>query len=218
MNRYVRPVMFAFEPDVVHQFSLVTFGATGSTTINTLQSKGICGFSLNTISITGTTASSSTTVSGVSSYVGLYVGMTVSDGGVHIPANTTISSMTPASGTITLSQNATGTNTGLSVYGGQYMITFGRQLTPTKQLDTYVKLLGLNHNWDETSLQGATGTAASAPAAPSMFLVQNNITNTNLANLVVQFGSGAGSSFVAYTPASGEQVRVAAQLCRSNAI
>jgi hypothetical protein len=217
MNRYVRPVQFAFEADVVSVFALISFGAAGAPTLNTNYSKGICNIALNSISITGTSANTSTTISSVSSFAGLYVGMGISDGGVHIPANTTISSMNPGAGTMVISQAATGTNTGLTVSGGQYTITFGAQFSPAR-LDPYVRLLSASHLWDEAGVQGGASTGALAPAAPSMFLVGNNITSSTLANLVLQFGTGAGASFVAEVPASGEALRLFFSFTRSTAV
>lgn len=216
MNRLVRPVMFAFEPDVVHQYSKISFGASGAPTIDTNQSKGICSVVRKSYSITGDITNTSATVANVSSFAGLYKGMSIS--GTGIPAATTISSMNPGAGTITLSAAATATTASLAitVAGGQYTITFGSQFSPAK-FDAYVKLLGLSHNWDMSGLQGGASTGASAPAAPSMILVGNNISSSSLANLIVQFGQWSGATFTAADPASGEIVRIAAQLCRSTA-
>lgn len=214
MNRLVRPVMFAFEPDVVLQFTRVTFGTAGAATLDTKNSKGACGFSLNMISFTATTTAS-VNVTAVSSFAGLYVGMTVT--GTNIPASTTISSMNPAAGTMVLSQAATGANAGLSASGGQYTLTFGTQLTPFARLDTYVKLLDIDATFEAASLGGAT-TGASSPTAPSFFVVQNNVSNSSLANIVIQFGTFSGSTFTAANPASGEKLELSVCLCRSTAI
>lgn len=226
MNRLLRSIHFAFEPDMVAVFARLSFGAAGAITLDTKNSKGICNASINTISFTGTTAASSPTVTAVSSFAGLYAGMTVSDGGVHIPANTTISSMNPGGGTITLSQNATGTNTGLSATGGQYLLQFGTQAGV--RLDTYNKLLFMDAVWDESGSQGGPSTAALGPGNPVVFIVGNNIgvrtipataTSVNMdATIVLQFGSGAGASFVAANPTSGEVLRLAFTLCRSGVI
>lgn len=215
MNRLVRPIMFCFEPSVVFQFNQINFGAAGAPTLTALNSKGACNIALNSIAFTGT-SSASVTVTSVSSFAGLYNGMTVT--GTNIPAATTISSMNPGAGTITLSQAATGANTGLSASGGQYTLTLGSQFTPFKRLDAYVKLLGVNHAWDESGLQGGASTGASAPAAPNLFIVGNNVSNGSLASVVFQTGSGVGSAFVANNPANGEILRLALKLCRSSAI
>lgn len=226
MNRLVRPVCFAFEPDVVSVFALISFGSTGAPTLNTTQCKGICNITRKTISITGDIANTSPTVSNVSSFAGLYVGMSIT--GTGIPAATTISAMTPGSGTITLSQNATATTATLaiSVAGGQYVIQLGRQAGV--QLDTYNKLLALSHNWDESGLQGGASTAASSPAAPAMILIGNQTAvrtvpptvagNLTDATITVQFGTLSGATFVAADPATGEKVRLSVKLCRSGAV
>jgi hypothetical protein len=215
MNRYVRPVMFAFEPDVVNVFALASFGAAGAPTLNTSYSKGLCNLARNSIAFTATTTSS-VTVTGVSSFAGLYPGMIVT--GTNIPAATTIVSMNAGSGHMTLSQAATGANTGLTAAGGQYTFTFGSQYTPIQRLDSYVRLLDIDYRFDESAIPGSASTLAGSPYAPSMFLVQNNISNSQLANLVVQFGSGVGASFVASDPANGEIVRVWFAFTRSTAI
>ena len=67
-----------------------------------------------TAAITGTTANASPTVTSVSSFVGLVVGQPIT--GTNIPAGTVIQALNPTAATITLSQNATGTNSGLTVY------------------------------------------------------------------------------------------------------
>lgn len=226
MNRLLRPVQFAFEPDVVNIFGKISFGAAGAPTMDTTQCKGLCNVTRKSISITGDIANTSPTVSNVSSFAGLYNGMSIT--GTGIPASTTILSMTPGSGTITLSANATATTSTLAitVAGGQYVIQLGR--TAGVNLDTYNKLLGLHHTWDETGLQGGASTGASSPAAPAMFLV-GNLTNTvtvpptvasalTSATLTVQFGTLSAGTFVAKDPASGEIVRLALQMCRSSAI
>lgn len=216
-NRYMRPVMFAFEPDVVLQYSKISFGATGAPTIDTNQSKGICSVVRSTQTSPGTTTSSSASVTAATSLDGVYNGMTVT--GTGIQAGTTVSSVNPVTGTLTLSQTATASGTvTLTFVGGQYTVTFGAQFSPAR-LDSYVKLLGLQHNWDESTLTAAlSGTTPASPAAPAMFLVANNISNALLANLVIQFGTFSGATFTAADPANGDIVRLAVQLCRSTAI
>lgn len=217
MNRLVRPVLFAFEPDVVLQFSKISFGSTGAPTIDTTQSKGICSVVRKSISVTGTTTNGSDTVTGVSSMLGIYVGMSVT--GTGIPAAVTVAAANPGAGTIQLSDLATASGTPtLTIAGGQYTITFGAQFSPAR-LDAYVKLLGLHYNWDMTVKNAAAaGSIAASPAAPYMFLVTNNISNGSLANLIVQFGKLNNATFTAADPASGDIVRIAAQLCRSTAV
>lgn len=210
--------MFAFEPDVVHVFGRVTFGAAGAPTLDTNNSKGICNFAgPNVYLFTGNTASS-TTISVVSSFLGLYPGMTIT--GAGIPASTTISSINAGAGTMVISQAATATATGvaLSASGGTYTVTFGSQFTPFKRLDAYNKLLNLTHIYDESGLPGSATTQASSAYASTILIVQNNISNANLANIVLQFGGGTGAGFLASNPANGEALRLGISLCRSGAI
>lgn len=220
MNRLVRPVQFAFEPDVVSVFANLSFGAAGAVTLNqsaTDSSKGLCAAAPVSTVITATTDGSTAVLTAVSSFVGLYVGMGIS--GAGIPAASTISSMNAGSGTITISANTTAAHAAeaVTVTGGQYVLTFGRNAT-LKQLDAYNKLLAMHHCWDESGNQGSASVAALAPAALSMFVVGNSISNSQVATITVQFGSGAGTSFVAAVPDSGSKVRLMFSLCRSSAI
>lgn len=78
------------------------------------------------ISVTGTTANASPTVTAVTiaapnSFNSLVVGMAIT--GTNIPGGTTISAFNATAATITLSANATGTNTGLSVASGVVQLT-----------------------------------------------------------------------------------------------
>ena len=225
MNRFVRPIMFAFEPDMVFVAAKVSFGASGAPTLDTKNSKGVCNISLNTETFTGTTANASPTVSAVSSFAGLYPGMLVSDGGVHIPAATTISSMNAGAGTITLSQNATGTNTGLTATGG-YIVQFGTQAGV--RLDAYNKLLVVQHIWDETGLPGTASVAAGSPQAPNMIINGNNISIRTIpgtvasalsdASITVYFGTVSAGQFTVVSPGNGEICRLMFKLVRSGAI
>lgn len=226
MNRLVRPVMFAFEPDVVSIYGQISFGSAGAPTLSQANSKGLCNITRQTVSITGDIANTSPTVSNVSSFLGLYVGMSIS--GTGIPASTTILSMSAGSGTITLSQNATATTPTLaiSVNGGQYLIQLGQQAGV--RLDAYNKLLWVKHLWDLTGLPGAVSTQASTPAAPDMFLIKNNVSVLTVpptvasaltsATFTVQFGTWSAGTFGAKDPASGEIVRLSLKLSRSSAI
>jgi hypothetical protein len=62
---------------------------------------------------TADTTDTDATLTNVSSFAGLYVGMTII--GTGIPANTTISSMDVGTSTIEMSQNATATNAGVTI-------------------------------------------------------------------------------------------------------
>lgn len=225
MNRYVRPVMFAFEPDLVFLFAKISFGAAGAPTLVQPNSKGFCNVTLNTLSFTGTTDGSTAVLTAISSFVGLYVGMTVV--GVGIPANSTILSMNAGAGTVTLSANTTGAHVAeaMTATGGQYLVQLGQQAGV--RLDTYTHFLGLSHSWDEAGLQGAVSTAASSPAAPEMFLTNINTgvrtipgtaaTALTDASFTVQFGRRISDVFTAENPANGEIVRLMLKMSRSSA-
>lgn len=222
-NRNNRPVMFAFEPNLTHVFAMINFGAAGAPSLATnaqgvSNSKGVCNIALVSTAVTGSTTNTSTSVTSVSSFAGLYVGQSIT--GAGIPAATTIAAMNAGAGTITLSAAATATAAGVSltVSGGQYTITFGSQFTPFKRLDPYVRLSHMKHIWDESGLQGGASTGASAPAAPALFIVANNISNASLASITFQVGSGSGASFVSAVPASGEILRLSFDFVQSTAI
>lgn len=214
-NRYTTVKLNSLQKELNFVYAEVSFGAAGAPSLLVPQSKGVCNVSINSIAFTGTTGNTSTSVTAVTNYAGLYPGMTVT--GTGIPASTTISSMNAGAGTLTLSQAATATGTvTITASGGQYLVQFGQQAGV--RLDGYYKLLGITHNWSEIGLQGNATTLASAPAAPLMFIVSNNtsirtIPNTIATNLTdctvgLQFGNGSGSSFVAAVPANGERVRL----------
>jgi hypothetical protein len=226
MNRTVRPVSFAFEADVVSVFANIMFGAagapsfaTGSTAQSTSvpENKGLCNIALNSISFTATTDGSTAVLTSVSSFAGLYVGMSVT--GTGIAANSVISSMNPGADTITLSHATTAAGTvTLTASGGQYVLTFGSQYTPFKRLDTYVRLLSVAALWDEAPLQGGASTAASSPAAPAFFLVGNAVSTAGSASITFQLGYYTGAAFTAANPASGEKLKLGIQLTRSSAV
>jgi hypothetical protein len=90
------------------------------------------------------------------------------------------------------------------VSAGKYTIVFGLSASSTfaTNIDTYVKLLGLNHKFLNSS----------APAAPLSYIVTNSVTS---GSVVVQFTDSAG---VATDPASGEQVYLEIAVGNSSAI
>lgn len=179
MNRYVRPIMFGFEPDLVFVFGRASFGAAGAPTLSPTNSKGICNWALNTVTTVATTTNSSASVTAAVSLFGVYNGMSVT--GTGIPASTTVSAVNPGAGTFTLSNAATASGSPtLTFSGGQYVITFGSQYTPFKRLDSYVKLVNLTYNWDPIANEKAVSASTpSSPAAPFLFLIQNQITLAN---------------------------------------
>lgn len=221
-NRLFRPVMFAAEPDVVFLFASVTFGASGAPTLNQTSpntSKGFCSVTRNNISITGNTTAQSNIISGVNSFANLYVGMSISDNGTNIQPSTTIVALNANSGTIEISQPAIAGNNAvaLTVAGGLFTFTFGRNLA-LNQLDTYVKCLNVDVTFSEQNNAGGVSTGASAPAAGEIFLVQNNLQSSSLANIWLQHGVGNGSNFVAVDPDNGSIGQYAFCLGRSTAV
>lgn len=231
MNRLVRPVMFAFEADVCSLFAHVTFGAAGAPTLNQgpypkAFSKGFCAVTLNTIVITAALTNTQTSATGASTLVGIYNGMSVT--GTGVPASTTVSAVNPSAGTFTLSNAATATATEtLTFSGGQYLFQLGSKAGVN--LDVYNKLHSICWNFDE--ITNGAAQAGSSPAAPICnvgFLVANNVSirtipasgnsaNTD-ASFTMQFGTLAGSGFLAANPASGELLRLSLKLSRSGAI
>jgi len=74
---------------------------------------------------------------------------------------------------------------------GNYTVVFG---TTSSSLDTYFKLLCVNHVFSN----------ATQPAAPGMYVVANNISNPALANIIIQFYTASTPT----DPASGEQLYI----------
>lgn len=230
-NRFARPISFTMEPDVVTLFARLTFGSSGAVTLQQgpypkAFSKGFCSATLNTQVVTATLTNTSTSVSSLSSTFGIFNGMSVT--GTGVPSSATISSVNPSAATATLSSAATasGTET-LTFSGGQYLLQLGSQAGV--RLDTYNHLLGMSYVWDENANNtAASGSSPAAPAAPNCFILTDSVAirtipatassaNTD-ASLLLQFGTGAGSSFTAVVPDSGSVLRLVLQLGRSSAI
>lgn len=89
---------------------------------------------------------------------------------------------------------------------GQYTFTFG---TSAASLDFYNKLLSIRHTFD------ATANSGTAPAAPFMYLTQNNVATASKCSVRVQFLASDGST--ATNPAANEQVFMSFGLCNSGA-
>lgn len=233
-NRYASPVLFAMEKNVVFVSARVVFNPSGIAVLDTSNSKGVCNFQLDQVAFTANTVGSSTTMSSVSSFAGLFNGMTVTGFG----ATTTISSITAgAAQSLTLASGTgvTTTNAGAVIAtGGRYRIQFGTQAA--QRLDTYNKLLGWSFQWEMTT-SSAVGTATRqhlAPAAPEVFLVQNNIQQRTIpktstsgstdASLVIQTGTyglvgGAyAGGFTAQAPATGESLKLMFMFGNSTAL
>ncbi len=214
-NRVYRPVQFGLEPDIVTLFAQINFGAAGAATLTALNSKGFCKIARYTKSFTAT-GTSTASLTAVSSFVGLYLGMALT--GTNVAASSTITAMNGGAGTMTSSQATSGAITTVTATGG-YILTLG-SLYPSK-LDTYVKLLGFSASWDMSAAQGAVDSLALAPAAPSVFLTQNAVATAGSASLTLLTGrltDASGTPFNVIDPASTEILRLTLQLSRSSAI
>lgn len=215
-NRFQTPVCFTMEKNVVQIFARVVFGASNVPVLDTNQSKGFCNVGFNTPVFTGTTASGSSSISSVSSFQGLFTGMTLSGSGV----SGTIGTMTAATSTIVMSAPATSAQatTTITATGGQYIFQLGQQAGT--RLDSYAKLLDFNYSFSEDtgSASGSFQQLQLAPAAQNGFLIANNTkvrtipatltSNSTDCTIIVQFGNGSGTGFVAASPANGEVLRI----------
>lgn len=226
-NRYSNPVQFAMEPNVVFLSAHVTFGATGVPTLDTVNSKGICNFAVDTVAFTANSVGSSSTLSSVSSFAGLYVGQVIAGA-----ISGTIASITAASGLITL-VSGTGvptTNAGAMLANtGRFRVQFGTQAAV--RLDSYYKFLGLSTSWDMSASSASGGALVQAltPAAPTIFMVQNNtrvrtIPRTSTSgstdcSMVLEFGSQANQNvFTAVAPVAGSGLRIVFVFGNSSAV
>lgn len=230
-NRDFSPINFALEKNVVLLYARVVFGATGIPTLDTQNSKGICNFAIDAIPFNANSTGSSTTLSSVTSFAGIYPGMTLSGG---YGPGTTVSSITAGSGLITLA-SGTGvvpTNGGLiNASGGRFRVQFGTQAAV--RLDSYYKLLNVASTWymDNSSTSGAALVQAIAPAAVDSFVVQNNTRQRTIprtttsgstdCSLVLQTGNGLaglGQNFTAKDPVAGTIWRLTFMFGNSSAI
>ncbi len=219
-STYGTAVAFTKEKNVWTLSAVVTFGATGIPTLDTNNSKGICNFAIDAVSFTANSVGSSATLSSVTSFQGLYNGMTV-NGALGGPG--TVSSITAGSGLITLT-SGTGivtANAGvMTATGGRFRVQFGQQAA--QRLDAYVKLMTFGYSWDmsASSAAGSVSTQALAPSAADMFIAQNTISVRTIpqtstsgstdCSLVIQMGNaqaGAGGNFIAASPVAGSKVR-----------
>lgn len=239
---YGTQVAFNKEKLVWNLYGQFNIGSAGAMNMVPLNSKGIANVWQNTPTFTGVTSSGSSSITSVSSFAGIFTGMTLSSPGASLIATggATVGTISVSTGTIVMSAAAaafTGSTGGtLAVQGGQYVIQFGTATytngssTSTQKLDPYNKLLMYNVEFD-MSVASASGTAKQAQLAPQnflCFLTQNNIsirtipqTSTSAstdASLTIQFGIGGGTSFVAQTPQPGEAVRMQFTLGNSTAV
>ncbi len=227
-NRFGTPIGFTMEKNVVQLYARVVFGTNNVPVLDTNNSKGFCNVGINTPVFSGSIGSGSATISSVSSFQGLFTGMTITGSGVG--AGLTIGTMTATTASIVLSAAASVAAGSISftATGGQYIFQLGTQAGV--RLDSYAKLLDFNYSFSEdtSSASGAYQQLQLAPAAQNAFVVQNNtmkrtIPSTTTSNstdctLIVQFGNGAGTSFVAASPANGEIIRVNLGMGNSTAI
>lgn len=231
-NVYASPVLFTKEKNV-HIFTLrAVFDNNGVVALDTSNSKGICAFGPDQVSFSGNTVASSASVSSVTSFAGLFNGMTVTGITQTVGAAVTISSMTAGTSTLVLSS---GTNVvaqpanALIATGGRYRVQFGTlsgiNLTP------FVKLMGFSYDFRETTAS-ASGNATRLqlyPYVEEAFVVQNNIAVRTIpatttsgstdASIAVQFGyyGSDNNTFTATTPKAGEVVHMTFVLGNSTA-
>lgn len=85
---------------------------------------------------------------------------------------------------------------------GKYSFVFGS--TAPTQIDTYYKLLGVNHVFQTTG---------AAPAAPGMVITDNSTSIADVGSMDVVFMNAAG---VATDPADTEKVFIEFKFCDSN--
>ncbi len=224
-GRNFTPVSFGLEKNIVQLYARVVFGGSGVPLLDTNNSKGFCNAAINAPSFTGTTSSGSATISSVTSFAGLFTGMTLTGTGV----GGTIGTMTAATASLVMSAPATSAQatTTVTATGGQYVLQLGTQAGV--RLDSYNKILELGCIFDEStgSATGGYQVLQLAPAAQNSFIVGNksnirtipatSTSNSTDCTVVVQFGNGAGTSFVAAAPAAGEVLRLNLNLGNSTA-
>ncbi len=233
-STYGTPVLFSKEKNVWILSARIVFDTNGAAALDVSQSKGFCAVWQNTPTFNAGTNGSNSTVGSVSSFQGLFAGMnlTVSSGGAFI-TTATIGSITAGSGVFNVTA-ANNTQSGFPqltvpstvfVAGsggggtGQYILQLGQQAGV--RLDPYVKILQVQHSFDETTGSATGGVLQQqlAPAAPSMVLIQNKTqvrtipqtltSGSTDCSITVQFGSGGtGKNFVPAVPAAGEAVRI----------
>lgn len=229
-NRNFTLPSFTLEKSVVTLSARVTFGADNIPTLDTNNSKGICNFAIDSLNFNANSVGSSATLSSVTSFAGLFPGMSVSGAfgsGTISSVSATAQTVTLASGTGVVSTNGSL----VSANGGRFRVQFGTQAA--QRLDTYVKLLGISASWDmsASSVSGTATVNASAPSASDVFVQQNNLSVRTIpqtstsgstdASLVLQFGNsqqGNGQNFQADTTQAGSGLRLLFTLGNSTAI
>lgn len=223
-NRYNTSVQWALEPAVVFIGVHVTFGANGVPSVDAINSKGIANVWNQSLAFSGATSSGSSTITSVSSFTGLFTGMTIS--GPSVAGSPTIGTISAATGSVVLS-GPVGAGTSFFAAGGRFLYQFG--LNNGNRLDSYYKLLDVHTSWDETS-GSASGVAVAslAPVSGQGFMVANNsrvrtipqtqATASTDCSIAIQYGTGVGTGFVAKDPLAGEALRVMFVFGNSSAI
>lgn len=228
-STYGTSVNFTKEKNVWTLCAMLQFGPNGAVTLNTSQSKGFCSATLESVAFSGATTNSSTSLSSVSNFDGIFAGMTITGPAGELQAATTVSSFTASTKTVVLSKQAITTDTAgaYNATGGRYRLQLGQQAA--MRLDPYVKLLGFDIRFDvSTGSAGGTATQIQlAPSAPNAFLIDNQISIRTIpptatsgstdASIALQFGTGIGpgTGFQAANPADGEIARVVLILSNS---
>lgn len=230
-STYGTPVNFTKEKNVWTLSAQLLFGPNGAVSLVQNNSKGFCAVNQESVAFTGATTNSSTTFSSVSSYDGIFAGMTITGPAGELQAATTVGSWSATAKTIVLSKQAITTNTAgaYNATGGRYRLQLGTQAIT--QLTPYVKLLGVNATYDVStgSVSGGVGVAQGAPQATLSFIVDNQVsiktvpptlaTNSTDASIAIQFGNGAGpgTGFQVAVPGDGEIIRIDLLLGNSTA-
>lgn len=244
-STYGTPVSFTKEKNVWILMARIVFDTNGAAQLDTTSSKGFCAVWQNTPTFTAGTNGSSSLLGSVSSFQGIFPGMNLTIGSsLAIITSATVGSLSAANALLNKFP-VTGVNNAQNGFPqfdtpsvsfvagsggggtGQYILQLGQQAV--NRLDTYNKILMVQHSFDETtgSATGGVGQYQLAPAAPSMILIQNKVarktvpptlaTNSTDASITVQFGTGAGAGFQAGFPAAGEAVRIVLALGNSTA-
>ena len=228
-GRNFTPVSFGLEKNIVQLYARVVFGSNGAPILDTANSKGICNVALNAVSFTGATTNSTTVIGTVSSFQGLFSGMTVTtSSSAALQANTVISSASSLALSFNNQSIFTAAGVPFTAVGGQYIFQFGTQAG--QRLDGYFKLLDWNYVWDEStgSASGSALQSQLAPAASNGFIIGNKTqirtipatgtSGSTDCTLTVQFGTAAGVQFQAVQPVAGEVLRCSFTFCNSSSI
>lgn len=223
-NTYGTAVNFTKELNVWTLSAQLVFGPSGAVSFTALQQKGFCAINPESVVFTGASTNSSTAISSVSSFRGIFNGMTITAATAgELQAASTVSSITAATQILTISKQAIITEATTATYfatGGRYRLQLGTlagvNVTP------FVKVLGMSvvQDMSSGSASGALAYGQVAPPATHAFIVDNKIsvrtipttqaTNSTDASLAIQFGYGVGPGmgFIAQAPADGTKVDI----------